>query len=79
MKKLLLLGDMKPSVMLAEMLEYCPAGESTTSVFTYLFLQRLPREIRIAMKAAYGRKTRWLGRHFGGAPRQAVLRKRQHL
>jgi hypothetical protein len=31
------LGDMKPSVMLAEMLEYCPARESTTAVFAYLF------------------------------------------
>ncbi len=30
MMKLPPLGDRKPSVMLAEMLEYCPAGESTT-------------------------------------------------
>jgi hypothetical protein len=36
------LGDRKPSVMLAEMLEYCPAGESTTTVFAFLYLQRLP-------------------------------------
>jgi hypothetical protein len=43
------LGDRKPSVMLAEMLEYCPAGESATAVFAYLFLQRLPREIRILL------------------------------
>jgi hypothetical protein len=34
------LGDRKPSVMLAEMLEFCPAGESSTAVFAYLFLQR---------------------------------------
>jgi hypothetical protein len=40
------LGDRKPSVMLAEMLEFCPAGEATTAVFAFLFLQRLPREIR---------------------------------
>ncbi len=39
------LGNRKPSVMLAEMLEYCPAGESTTAVFAFLYLQRLPREI----------------------------------
>jgi hypothetical protein len=31
------------------MLEYCPAGESITAVFTYLFLQRLPREIRVLL------------------------------
>jgi hypothetical protein len=49
MMKLPPLGDRKPSVMLAEMLEYCPAGESTTAVFAYLFLQRLPREIRVLL------------------------------
>jgi hypothetical protein len=43
------LGDRKPSVMLAEMLEFCPAGESSTAVFAYLFLQRLPREIRVLL------------------------------
>jgi hypothetical protein len=43
------LGDRKPSVMLVEMLEYCPAGESTTAVFAFLFLQRLPREIRVLL------------------------------
>jgi hypothetical protein len=43
------LGDRKPSVLLAEMLEYCPAGESSTAVFAYLFLQRLPREIRVLL------------------------------
>jgi hypothetical protein len=49
MMKLPPLGDSKPSVMLAEMLEFCPAGESTTAVFTYLFLQRLPREICVLL------------------------------
>jgi hypothetical protein len=43
------LGDRKPSVMLAEMLEFCPASESSTAVFAYLFLQRLPREIRVLL------------------------------
>jgi hypothetical protein len=43
------LGDRKPSVMLAEMLEFCPAGEATTAVFAFLFLQRLPREIRVLL------------------------------
>jgi hypothetical protein len=49
MMRLSPLGDRKPSVMLAEMLEYCPAGESTTAVFAFLFLQRLPREIRVLL------------------------------
>jgi hypothetical protein len=35
--------------MLAEMLEYCPTGESTTAVFAFLYLQRLPREIRVLL------------------------------
>jgi hypothetical protein len=43
------LGDRKPSVMLAEMLEFCPAGEASTAVFAFLFLQRLPREIRVLL------------------------------
>ncbi len=42
--RLLPLGDRKSSVMLAEMLEFCPAGESSTAVFVFLFLQRLPQE-----------------------------------
>ena len=49
MMKLPPLGDRKPSVMLAEMLEFCPAGESSTAVFAFLFLQRLPREIRVLL------------------------------
>jgi hypothetical protein len=49
MRRLPPLGDRKPSVMLAEMLEFCPAGESSTAVFAYLFLQRLPREIRVLL------------------------------
>jgi hypothetical protein len=35
-------GDRKPSVMLAKMLEYCPAGESATAVFAYLFSSACP-------------------------------------
>jgi hypothetical protein len=43
------LGDRKPSVLLTEMLEFCPTGESSTAVFAYLFLQHLPREIRVLL------------------------------
>jgi hypothetical protein len=49
MMRLPLLGDRKPSVLLAEMLEFCPAGESSTAVFAFFFLQRLPREIRVLL------------------------------
>jgi hypothetical protein len=49
MMKLPPLGDKKSSVMLAEMLEYCPAGESTSTIFANLFLQRLPREIWVLL------------------------------
>jgi hypothetical protein len=35
--------------MLVEILEYCLAGESTTAIFANLFLQQLPREIRILL------------------------------
>jgi hypothetical protein len=30
-------------------MEFCPAGESATAVFTFLFLQQLPREIRVLL------------------------------
>jgi hypothetical protein len=40
------LDDCKLSIMLAEKL-YCLAGKSATALFTYLFLQRFPREIRM--------------------------------
>jgi hypothetical protein len=49
MMRLPLLGDRKPSVMLAEMLEYFPAGELATTVFAYLFLQCLPQDIRVLL------------------------------
>jgi hypothetical protein len=35
-------SDCKPLVMLAEMLMYCLAGESSTAIFTLLYLQWLP-------------------------------------
>jgi hypothetical protein len=35
--------------MLAEMLEYCPAGESSTAIFAFLYLQRLPWEIWVLL------------------------------
>ena len=43
------LGGRKPSQMLADMLEVCPAGQQNNIIFVGLFLQRLPRELRILL------------------------------
>ena len=43
------LGARKPSELLANMLDICPRGEETLSFFSFLFLQRLPREIRVLL------------------------------
>jgi hypothetical protein len=41
------LGAQRPTELLADMLQLCPAGESSTKLFRMLFLQRMPRELRI--------------------------------
>jgi hypothetical protein len=58
------LSDRKPLVMLAEMLEFCPAGESATA---FLYLQQLPREIWVLLSEddpagmrAIAKKADWL-------------------
>ena len=43
------LGDRKPSQLLAQMLEVCPAGEERSKFFAFHFLQRLPQELRIML------------------------------
>jgi hypothetical protein len=43
------LGGRKPSGLLAVMLELCPRGHETSPFFGYLFLQCLPREIRVLL------------------------------
>jgi len=43
------LGSMKPSQLLAHMLELCPADEERTKFFAYHFLHRLPQELRIML------------------------------
>jgi hypothetical protein len=43
------LGDRKPSQLLAQMLELCPAGEERSKFFAFHFLQRLPQELRIML------------------------------
>jgi hypothetical protein len=43
------LGGWRPSELLATMLELCPRGHEASPFFAYLFLQRLPREIRVLL------------------------------
>ncbi len=43
------LGARKPSELLAIMLDICPRGEEKSAFFSFLFLQRLPREIRVLL------------------------------
>jgi hypothetical protein len=43
------LGGRRPSELLATKLELCPHGHETSPFFAYLFLQRLPREIRVLL------------------------------
>jgi hypothetical protein len=39
----------KPSELLSQMLEICPRGEEKNPFFIFLFLQRLPRELRVLL------------------------------
>jgi hypothetical protein len=43
------LGGQKPSDLLHELVQFCPEGESQSKIFRYLFLQRLPAELRIIL------------------------------
>jgi hypothetical protein len=43
------LGGRRLSELLASMLELCPSREEASPFFCYLFLQRLPREIRVLL------------------------------
>jgi hypothetical protein len=43
------LGGRKLSELLAQMLELCPRGEEKNPFFIFLFLQRLPRELRVLL------------------------------
>jgi hypothetical protein len=43
------LGGRRPSELLVTMLELCPRGHEASPFFAYLFLQRLPREIRVLL------------------------------
>ena len=46
------LGSQKPSELLAEMLRLCPRGQENNAFFNCLFLNKLPRELRILLSEA---------------------------
>jgi hypothetical protein len=54
------LGGWKPSELMAAMLETCPRGEEKTNLFACIFLQRLPREIRVLLAKADQKDTKTL-------------------
>jgi hypothetical protein len=43
------LGGRRPSELLSHMMELCPRGEENNKFFWFLFLQRLPRELRVLL------------------------------
>jgi len=43
------LGARKPSQLLTSMLEVCPANEEKSKIFIFLFMQRLPRDLRLML------------------------------
>jgi|APCry1669189000_1035189.scaffolds.fasta_scaffold93070_1 hypothetical protein len=43
------LGSRRPSELLAHMLELCPAGEEKSKFFAFIYLHRLPQELRIML------------------------------
>ena len=46
------LGSQRPSELLASMLKVCPRGHEDSPFFRYLFLHRLPRELRVLLADA---------------------------
>ena len=66
------LGSRKPSELLADMLEMCPVDQQSNIFFAVLFLQRLPRDIRVLLTHEDHTDLRGLAAHadrlvaFGG-------------
>jgi hypothetical protein len=46
------LGGQRPSELLAEMIRLCPRGQENNDLFNYLFLNKLPRELRVLLSEA---------------------------
>ncbi len=45
-------GEQKPSELLAKMLRLCPRGHVNNDLFNYLYLNKLPRELRFILTEA---------------------------
>jgi len=43
------LGARKPSQLLTAMLEACPTGEEKSKIFIFMFMQRLPKDLRLML------------------------------
>jgi hypothetical protein len=44
-----MLGGRKPSELMSHMLELCPRGKKKNKFFLFLFMQRLPKELRVML------------------------------
>jgi hypothetical protein len=60
---MLALGSRKPSEMMAAMLEVCLRGEEKTDLVACLFLQRVPRELRVLLARADHKDPKALADH----------------
>lgn len=69
------LGSRKPTELLAAMMEICPRGHEASLFFTYLFIQRLPRDIRMLLAEDDHSNLRKLAEK---ADRLVALAARQH-
>jgi hypothetical protein len=74
------LSGQKPSDMLHDLVQFCLDGGAQTRIFRYLFLQRLPTEIRIILAedrdsklAALAARADHLGAHSTQQPHDAAV------
>jgi hypothetical protein len=74
------LSGQKPSDMLHDLVQFCLDGGAQTRIFRYLFLQRLPTEIRIILAedrdsklAALAARADHLGAHSTRQPHDAAV------
>ena len=71
------LGANKPSELMHQMLELCPKGDETTTLFQCLFLRRLPADLRVLLEHVDHSDLKELARKadelWSLKPRQEVL------
>jgi hypothetical protein len=78
-----LMGGRKPSKLLADMMEFCPAGLEQSLPFHYLFTQRLPQALRTQLAWRGGaRQSAGVGGQSGqavGCTRPYRVRRRRRV